>query len=819
MPSALLQTACFHCGLPVPDSLNITVKIDGKAEPMCCHGCEAVAQAIINSGMDDFYRFRTSKPARPEEIVPAFVDQLKAYDNPKIQQQFVTEDGDIREVALIIEGIVCAACVWLNEQHLNSLPGVISASINYSNNRARVRWNNDQISLSDILEAISRIGYMAHPYDPDQQQRIIESERKQQIRRLGVAGVLGMQIMILAVAMYSGEWWGMEPEFMQSFRWISLVITVPILLFASRPFFTAALRDLGNRRVGMDVPVALGIAIAFIGSVVSTVKGSGAVYYDSVAMFTFFLLTARYFEMGARKKTAEATESLLRLQPAIATLLINENGEDIQKSVPVAELKVNDRVLIRPGENIPADGTLLDGSSGINESLMTGESLPIRRSVGEQLIAGSTNTENPLIMRVDKVGDDTVLASIHRLLDDAQQSKPAIARLADQIASKFVAVILILASAVAIYWYRVDPEQWIAITIATLVVTCPCALSLATPTATTAASGRLAKLGLLPTNGHALETLAKVTDFVFDKTGTLTRGEIRLVDTIILDDSFDQHPLAIAAALENTSEHPVAHGIIYAANEAGINNLLATNTINTTGGGISADINNQRWHIGNLSFINELCKTSLDENIIKQHALEQLTLVALATEDHIYALFTLDDSLREEAASLVAKLKAENKNISLMTGDNSATAQRIAKLTGIQNVYAHLKPADKLARVREMQKQGAIVAMTGDGINDAPVLAGADVSIAMGSGTQLAAAHADMILLSNHIEHLYSGYKIAKQTLLIIRQNLTWAFGYNLIAIPAAATGHVDPWLAAIGMSLSSLLVVINALRLTRIKF
>lgn len=795
---------------------------------MCCYGCQAVAQSIINSGMGDFYKFRTTRSQKAREVVPEFLQQLKAYDNPQVQKQFISEeslltgDEQVREVSLILEGIVCAACVWLNEQHLNALPGVISANINYSNNRAQVRWDNNRISLSEILESITRIGYLAHPYNPDRQQAVIEKEKKQQLRRIGIAAVLGMQIMILAVALYTGGWWGMEESFRQLFRWVSLGVTVPLLLFASSPFFSAALRDLKNRRVGMDVPVALGIGIAFSASVLHTFQGSGEIYFDSVAMFTFFLLSARYFESGARKRTAEATEALLNLQPAIATKLIvdSDGSYDHQKQInlSVAELAVGDYVLVRPGEHIPVDGTIIEGTSGINESLLTGESLPVIKTVNDSVIGGSTNTESPLVVKIDKIGDDTVLASIQRLLEEAQNRKPAIAKMADRLASKFVAIILLLAGGVAVYWYQTDPAHWVAITVATLVVTCPCALSLATPAAFTAASGQLAGLGLLPTSATALETLSRATDFVFDKTGTLTQGNIRLVKAVSLDDNPIEHHLHIAAALEAGSEHPVARSLIQAAGETAQArpSIKVSRLDNKAGAGVHGVIEGTQWYLGNLNYIHQICAQRISSTLLAEHQISAMTLVALANETKIVAVFAFDDELREEASALIRKLKQQNKTITLMTGDNEANARRIAKQVGIDNVYANMKPADKLARVQSMQQRGAIVAMTGDGINDAPVLAGADVSIAMGSGTQLAAAHADLILLSNHVEHLYAGYLISRRTLKIIRQNLSWAFGYNLLAIPAAATGHVDPWMAAIGMSASSLFVVLNALRLTR---
>ena len=789
---------------------------------MCCYGCQAVAQAITNGGMDDFYKFRTKNPSKPDEILPEFLQQLKAYDNPVVQKHFATtgdsNDENILEVSLILEGIVCAACIWLNENHISAMPGIISVNINYSNHRARVRWDNSKISLSEILQGIINIGYTAHPYDPDLRQRLIEKERKQQIQRIGLAGILGMQVMILAVAMYTGEWWGMDESFMHAFRWISLVITIPILIFSSRPFFSAALRDLKNFHAGMDVPVSLGIGIAFIASVTNTVRDSGAVYFDSVAMFTFFLLTARYFEMSARKRTAESTEALLNLQPAIATKLVNdENNYQNQISIAVVELKVGDNILVRPGENIPADGIIIEGTSGVNESLVTGESLPLTKTFNDAVIGGSTNIESPLIIKVKKVGSDTVLASIQKLIDDAQNNKPAIAKVADRVASKFVAAILLVATGVAIYWYQIDPEQWVKITIATLVVSCPCALSLATPTAITAASGQLAKLGLLPTSAHALETLARTTDFVFDKTGTLTEGHITLVKTIALDDVPGNKDVSdyiqIAAALESGSEHPIAKSIIHCADKV---NLTASEIANIPGKGISGNINSEKWFLGNSNYIKENCRTPLSKQSITSDDEEGLTVIALATSKEIHALFAFDDEIRDSASMLVNQLKKEHKTITLMTGDHEAPATRIANAVGITNVFWDMSPDNKLEKVRDMQQRGAVVAMSGDGVNDAPVLAGADISVAMGSGTQLAAASADMILLSSHLEHLYSGYLIAIKTLNIIRQNLGWAIVYNLAAIPAAATGYVEPWLAALGMSASSLVVVLNALRLTR---
>lgn len=823
MKNSAESTYCFHCGLPVASNLKIFVEYKGKNKPMCCYGCQAVSQAIIGSGMDDFYKYRTSTPDKPEEILPEFLQQLKAYDSATVQKQFVNQidEKNVLEVSLILEGITCAACIWLNEKHLNSLEGVIAATINYSNHRARVRWDNSKIQLSDILESISRIGYLAHPYDPEQHQRILEKERKQQLKRLGLSGLLGMQIMIFAVAMYTGNWWGMEESFKQSFRWISLALTIPLLLYASSVFFKSAYRDIISKRVGMDVPISLGIGIAFTASFINTINGNGEVYFDSVAMFTFFLLSARYFELGTRKQTSELTEALLNLKPAIATRLkdyVDKKSSSIedQENISVAELNIKDYLLVRPGEVIPADGIIISGISGINESLITGESLPVTKKMNDPVIGGSTNTENPLIIQVNKLGEDSVLSSIQRLIDEAQHTKPAIAKLADQIASWFVSILLTVAAIVAYYWYSIDSNQWLEITIATLVVSCPCALSLATPTAITAASGQLARIGLLPKRAHALETLAHATDFVFDKTGTLTEGKIELEKVILINNdnpAYDeQYALNIAASLEANSEHPIAKALLTSNQQA----LFAIQNLqHTTGQGIQGSIDKTEWFIGNDDFIRQHSSASCNSNNVEK---DNSSKIYLANKQQCFAIFILSDSIRQEAQSLITQLHHAHKETHLMSGDRIENTQNISEQLGIKHFIGNLKPEDKLENVNKLQKQGAIVVMTGDGVNDAPVLAGANLSIAMGKGTQLAAAAADMILISNNIEHIFHGYQIAVKTLRIIKQNLSWALLYNVVAIPAAATGHVEPWLAAIGMSTSSLVVVLNAMRLNRIK-
>ncbi|HID48478.1 MAG TPA: heavy metal translocating P-type ATPase, partial [Chromatiales bacterium] len=511
--------SCFHCGLPVPPGSRYEVEIEGQARPMCCPGCQAVAQAIVDGGLGDYYRHRTAASVTARSPVPEELRELDIYDQPRVQRSFVRqESGDrpqLRQASLILEGIVCAACVWLNERHVGSLPGVEEFRVNYSTHRASVKWDDSVIHLSDILRAIAAIGYVAHPFDPGRQERIYKKERHQALKRLAVAGLGAMQVMMLAVAMYAGDYYGMEARLELFFRWVSLVIATPVVLYAARPFFQGAWRDLRRRQLGMDVPVALAIGGAYLASCWATLSQGGEVYFDSVTMFTFFLLVGRYLEMAARHRAGQAAEELVKLLPAVATR-VTPDGEEV---VAVAELRPGDRVRIRPGDSIPADGRVVEGRSSVDESLLTGESLPLARRVGEALVGGSVNVESPLLMEVEKVGEDTVLAAIQRLLDRAQSEKPRLASLADRVAGWFVAVILVLAVLTGWWWWQHDPARAGWVVLSMLVVTCPCALSLATPAALTAATGSLTRMGVLTTRGHALET--QIRDEIISDSGYL----------------------------------------------------------------------------------------------------------------------------------------------------------------------------------------------------------------------------------------------------------------------------------------------------------
>ncbi len=801
--------SCFHCGLPVPDGLDIHVEINHHPQPMCCRGCEAVARAIVDGGMENYYKYRTEKSNTATEVVPEVLRQAEVYDREEVQKSFVRRnDENIREASLILEGIDCAACVWLNEQHIRKQDGVVDAQVNYSTHRARVVWDERKTRLSKVLNAVAEIGYVAHPYDPSQYHQILEKQRKDYLKRLGLAAALGMQVMMFSIAMYTGGWWGMEPRYREFIEWTSLLLTIPVFFYSGAPFYRAAWRDIRHGRAGMDVPITLGIFIAFTGSLASLAGNGGHVYFDSVVMFIFFLLTARYLELVARKKASEHTEALIQSQATTAVRELKEGGTEI---VAAQELTSCDIVQVRPGETIPSDGEIIEGGSSIDESLLTGESRACFRQVGEKVIGGSINIESPLRIRVTKSGQETVLSTILRLVERAQSEKPSIAILADRVAGRFVAGILVLAVVVAIYWFLNDPEKWLAITISVLVVTCPCALSLATPAAITAATGNMIRQGLLSSRAYALETLAKVNHFVFDKTGTLTDGKLEITRVTCLHELDEEHCLQIGASLEARSEHPLASAFTDAFNHS---IQVVKELKNSPGGGMQGMIDGRQYFLGSTTFIRQ--QTGLQMPDIKSDMQETATRVVLADSEHVLAVFALQDTLRQQASQLIRDLQKSGIKTHLFSGDDEAIVRSVAEILGIDDYRSAQLPADKLDQLKLIQEQGAITAMLGDGVNDAPVLAGADVSIAMGEGARYAAAAADMVLFRQDLNVIFRGIKTARKMMRIIRQNLGWALAYNVIALPLAATGYIQPWMAAIGMSASSLIVVLNAMRLTK---
>ena len=741
---------------------------------------------------------------------PSPENRLEIYDLPEIQQTFAADrPGGLREAALTLEGIHCGGCVRRCEQGLANVPGVQEFQVNLSTRRAQLVWDPAKTQLSTLLQKLAQIGYPAYPYDARRQEDRHRQERNRTLRRLAVAGFGMMQIMMLAVALYAGDFYDMDETMRGFLRWVSLFVALPVVFYAAQPFFQNAWSGLKNRQLGMDVPVSLAIGGAFLASCWATIQGGGEVYFDSVSMFTFLLLLGRFLEMGARHKASRSSEDLINLLPATASRL--EDGQE--NLVPVAQLKRGDTVLVRPGETIPADAKIISGASSVDESLLTGESLPLSKQVGEQVIGGSVNIESPLTLSVEKVGADTVLSAMNRVLQRAQLEKPQLTRLADRVASYFVGALLLIAGVVAYWWWQHQPEDAFWITLSVLVVTCPCALSLATPAALTAATGAMTRLGLLITRGHALETLARVDHILFDKTGTLTLGQLQVDEIIPQRELAAPQCLAIVAALERQSEHPIGKAILKKAETMPAERVTATEVNASPGQGMEGMVSGQRYRIGNPDYALGLSGKSLE--LSDSHV---GSLVVLADEQGPLAVFRLTDELRSQALATVVALKQLDISVEISSGDHAPAVRRIAEQLGIEYSSGAKRPEQKLQRVRELQAQGKIVAMVGDGVNDSPVLACAQVSIAMGSGAEIARSNADMVLLSERLDRIVDGVVLSRRSLRIIRQNLGWALSYNALALPLAASGYIAPWMAAIGMSLSSLIVVLNALRLSRVK-
>ncbi len=808
LPGALPGPAvCYHCGQPLAGGARFRTAIAGTLREMCCPGCAAVAQAIVDNGLADYYEKRDRYPDSPREALPGIASDLSVFDRDEIQRGFVTHPAENeREAALILEGMNCPACIWLNEAHLARQPGVVAVQVNYTTRRARVRWDVRRIRLSDILAAIEAIGYRAYPYDPGAMEVSRIRERRDALLRLAVAGLGMMQVMMYAFPAYvtvSGE---MPADASALMRWASLILTFPVVAYSAMPFFRGAMRDLRRRRAGMDVPVALGIGAAFVASAAATWTGRGDVYFDSVAMFVFFLLGGRYLELLARHRAAEYLEFLSRAMPAVANRFSDFAHSQATEAVAAASLLPGDRVLVRPGESFPADGRIERGATEVDEALLTGESRPLAKQVGDKVIGGSINRAHAVAVLVERVGSGTMLSGIVRLMERAAAERPRIQELTDRIAARFVGFVLLVAAGAGLYWGVVDPGRALPVVVAVLVVTCPCALSLATPMAMAIAASAMARIGMIVTRGRAMETLARATHFVFDKTGTLTQGGLQVSEVRLLGDIGRDRVLALAAALERQSEHPLGKAIAAAGTPLA---LMASAVKNFPGKGIEGVVEGRRTRIGQKAFVGELSGSMGKSGPAAAHA----TIVWMGDEHGPLAQFQLEDRVRDDARQLVSELRSAGRLVMLLSGDGLQAVRNAAEHAGILYYRSRMLPEQKQSAVRELQDKGAIVAMIGDGVNDAPVLAQAQVSIAMGSGAALAQGAADMVLASPRLSDLARGFRLSQKALRIVRQNLVWAFAYNIVALPLAMGGWLTPWMAGIGMSASSLLVVLNALR------
>ena len=786
--NAAVFASCFHCGETLPPQAP-TVTLDGAARQVCCLGCGAAAQWIRDAGLADYYRLRAADGARVDSDAGDFL----TWDRADVQAGHVVATPQGHEITLVVEGMRCAACAWLIDRALVREPGVTEVGANAVTGRVRLAWDPARTPLSRVLVRLASLGYRPHLAQGEAAERERRRERNRMIARLGVAALGATQAMMFAEALYLDTAGEMSLPTRDFFRWVTFLVSTPVVFFSGWPFIAGMASELRHRRPGMDTLVASSVLLAYFASLVETLRGGAHVWFDAAVMFVLFLLAARFLEQMARRQASARLDTLARAQPALAWRRTAGGREQ----VPVAALAEADIVEVGAGDVVPADGELLDAPASLDESLLTGESDPVPRQPGDTLYAGSVCRESVARLRVRRTGSDTRLSQLTRAVEKAQAQRPRVARLADAVATRFVTALFVAAVLVFIAWWQVQPGRAFEVALAVLVVSCPCALSLAVPAALATAHGTLARMGVLALGADALESLASADTVLLDKTGTLTLGRPQRVDARATDGGDVAPWLDVAAALEQGAGHPIAAAFAR-------DGVAAAQSVRAfPGEGVAGEVAGRTWRLGRAGF-----------------AMQGPDDGALWLGDGVRAVarFTIADALRPDAAQAVAALRALGLTPRILSGDASGAVAAVAGAVGVARFQARQSPEDKLATLRALQAQGHRVLMLGDGINDAPVLAGADVSMAMADGAPLAHRSADLVLTGSSLMRVPQAVALARRSQRIIRQNLGWAVAYNLVALPFAAMGWVNPGIAALGMAASSLVVTANALRLGRLQ-
>ncbi len=811
--AADVAQSCYHCGLP-NGSAPVRMQLDGQWRSFCCQGCAAAAEIIVQGGLCAYYDRRDAGEGAIAALSPQQIAELRqqwaALADPEFLAAYATPLGQGRwSTQIAVEGIHCGACVWLIEQRLRAIPGVLAATVNYANRRVALQWDAGRVDLATVFQALAEVGYRPLPNARHQSELAQRRARRMAMLRTLVAWLAMMQVMMFAWPAY------IDPEGLSAseraiFQWGSLALTFPALLFSGWPFLQGALRDLRNRRLGMDVPVTLGLWSAFAASVWSVAHGQSHVYFDSVVMFLALLLTARLIEDGLRQRSLNAAEELMEQLPAAVRVRTAEGWQ----SLAITQVRAGDVVEFPAGAAAAVDGVVIEGESLVDEALLTGESRPVRMAAGDKVLAGSMNRQSPLVLRAQAAGVATRIAQMVELMQHALASKPRSAQLADAAAQWFTATLLLVAALTAAAWAWFDPARLMPVLIAVLVVSCPCALSLAVPAALAASTARLSRRGILLARGHALDRAPKVDVWVFDKTGTLTTAEPAVREVEVVTEGWTRgQALALAAALEQGVLHPLARAIAAEAERAGVAPLADVREVGAMpGGGLRG-----RWQGREVSV--GAADVSDGDNVNKAAAIPAtipVTRLALRVDGQPVARLTVAETLRPGAKAALQSLRDSGARLVMLSGDSPATVAAWARELPLHEAYGGQTPEDKLARVRALRAAGRVVAMVGDGVNDAPVLAAADLSVSFAGAAPIARAGADVILHHPDLGALPELVRAGRRTVAVMRQNLWWAVVYNAVAIPLAMLGWINPLWAAVGMSSSSLLVVLNAARLAR---
>ena len=807
-----MAISCYHCGLPVKDPNEFKTEIGGEECVFCCHACQTVCETIYGAALQSFY----TKAAETDLLSPPpdMLGDLSAYDLDEVQSDFTDTSQNDRTIHLLVEGIHCAACVWLIENALSALPGVLNAEVNLTARRLKLHWDNSIIPLSTALNRLAEIGYAAVPFDPETAEGALAKRHRGLLYRMAFAGFAMMNMMWVSIALYSGA---SDGEFRQWFHWIGFVIATPTLLYSGYPFIRSALSGLKQRYLTMDLPIAIGATTTYLYSTYATINklDTGHVYFDTVVNFLFVILVGRYLEAISKKKALSATRRMLELQPKFATVLVDDTSE----VVPIRAVQIGQTVLVKPGESIPVDGIIIDGDSAVDESMLTGESVPVVKQVGDKVVAGSINGEGAFQVRVEQVLRNTALAKIVALMDEAQASKAPIQTLADRIVPWFVLITLTLASLTFLYWFQSDFEVALLAAVSVLVVTCPCAFGLATPMSVAVATGVGAQRGVLVKQGETLERLSSVNHFVFDKTGTLTTGQLNVHMVEPCAELTESELLQLAASVEQNSEHTIATAICETAASSALKLLPITKFTTIPGRGVTAYINDKLILVGTRQWLNSQdidFPEPLTEKM-SQYEKQGISCVSVAVDGSIKGIIGLTDSLRPDALSTIQLLQSMGTKVTVLSGDRLEVVNAVTQSFSDIQRFAEVLPQDKSAVVKSMQAQGDIVAMVGDGVNDAPALIQADVGIALASGTDVSVESADVVLSHQELIKVAEAKLLASTTLRIIRQNIMLSISYNVIMVPLAMCAWVNPLVAAITMPISSLLVIGNSARIGRL--
>ncbi|HIQ28275.1 MAG TPA: cadmium-translocating P-type ATPase [Sulfurovum sp.] len=804
----MAELACTHCNLTFSEEMMIKEEDDSTSLYFCCKGCQGVYHLLNTEGLGTFYDKLGDTKLQPASQSNVSTDDLEKFDLGGFKNKYIkTHDDDLHEINLIIEGIHCSACVWLNEKVLHKVDGILEATINYTNNKAKVIWDPDTVKLSHIIQTIRSIGYNAYPYDPALQEERAKKTQKTYYTRILVAVFGSMNIMWLAVAHYAGYFSGIEDSFKNILNVAEFLLATPVLFYSGWIFFKGAYFGYKNNIVNMDTLVASGALSAYIYSIYAMVTQHGEVYFDSVVMIITFVLVGKYLEVLSKKHAVDTLDSIMGSTPTEVTTF----KDGIKSLVSVENIIVGDIIELKPGEKVVIDGVITSGSALFDESSLTGENEPLYKQQEDTILSGSICLDSLIHYKAHKDVSSSLLTSIVNLLEVSMTKKPQIEQLANKISGYFSTIILVIALLTFIGWYFFAGsfEQALIIGISVIVIACPCALGLATPMATLVGISIAAKRGILFKEATFLETMAKSDVLFLDKTGTITEGKPSVIHAHIKK-NFD---VSLLFALVTTSNHPVSKGIAQYLQETykNIKTITLSNIKTIEAKGITATYNKSTIIGGNASF--------MGDNHIEIHSTCENTLFFFAIDNVIVARFELTDTIRPSAQKAIKSIQNMGIKVVMLTGDHEQSAHKVASQVGITHIYSKLLPQDKANIIDAYHKRGHITVMVGDGVNDVVALALSDIAIAMGNGADIAIDISDVVLLDEKPESLYEAYRLSKRTYRAVKENLGFSLFYNVIAVPLAILGFVNPLVAALSMSLSSLVVVGNSMRIKRLKF